>query len=185
MASQVSEHAETMRRMVDDLLELAAIRWSGGMTVSPASMDLLPLCCELVDEMKVIHPAREFTLNYQGDLTGEWDQARLRQLLSNLLGNAAQHGSPDAPVVLSVDATEFDVRLAVRNCGNAIPEEQVATLFDPFKHPLVGPISRRPGGAGLGLYIAREVVTAHQGSIHVHSDPEATVFVVRLPRQCR
>jgi signal transduction histidine kinase len=146
------------------------------------------------------------TLRYEprGELTGEWDAARLRQVVSNLLGNALQHGAGTGPVELSVSAEERNgasgadgaeggeragIRLVVRNDGPPIPRDALPTIFDPLVRgpsPASAELQkqRRPGSIGLGLYIAREVAAAHGGTIEVASSAESgTAFTVRLPRR--
>jgi signal transduction histidine kinase len=107
-------------------------------------------------------------------------------VVSNLLGNAVQHGADTGPVELSVRGEDPDVLLAVRNGGPPIPPDALPTIFEPLVRGASSPElqkQRRPGSIGLGLYIAREVVTAHGGTIGVTSSAEAgTVFTVRLPR---
>jgi anti-sigma regulatory factor (Ser/Thr protein kinase)/transposase-like protein len=133
-------------------------------------------------------PTSSRTLRYQphGDWTGEWDADRLRQVVSNLLGNAVQHGA--GPIELTVSAEGGDVRLVVHNGGTPIPASVLPTLFDPFVRGTAAdsPARRRHGSLGLGLYIAREVVTAHGGTVDVTSSADGgTAFTVRLPRDRR
>lgn len=185
MARQISTHTRSMVRMVDDLLEYAAMRIATSFVIMPAPMDLLPLCRDELAAMEAIYPNRPFEFEHQGALTGEWDASRVKQLLSNLLGNAAQHGAESGPVVLSAAASGEDIVLSVRNQGPAIPRDQLETLFEPMKRYASGQVRGASGGVGLGLYIAHEVAVAHGGAIKVESDAEATVFTVRLPRICR
>jgi len=94
-----------------------------------------------------------------------------------------QHGSQTEPVDLAVDVEGSNVRLAVRNGGPPIPRDSLPTLFEPQVRVASPEKPRRPGSLGLGLYIARDVVTAHGGTLHVKSSAEAgTVFTVRLAR---
>ena len=147
-------------------------------------MDLKRLCQEVVDETRAAHPTRAVRFESHGDLTGDWDAARLRQLVSNLLGNAVQHGA--GPVDVSASGQGADVRLAIRNEGPPIPRDALPTIFDPLVRGSSPERQkqRRPGSIGLGLYIAREVATAHGGTIGVTSSADAgTIFTVRLPRR--
>jgi signal transduction histidine kinase len=184
MASNISTSAAAMTRMIGDLLVFAGSGLGAAMPLSPAAVDLDGLCREVVDEMRAAHPTRTLRYEPRGDLTGEWDAARLRQVVSNLLGNALQHAA--GPVALTAGAEGADVLLAVHNGGPPIPPDVLPTIFDPLVR---GSLSeqerrRRPGGLGLGLYIAREVVVAHGGAIEVKSSAEVgTVFAVRLPRR--
>jgi signal transduction histidine kinase len=138
-----------------------------------------------MDEMRAAHPACTLRCESRGDLTGEWDPARLRQLISNLLGNAAQHGGETCRAEVSTRADGPDaVVLAVRNDGPPIPPESLPTIFDPLVRGPKPETRRRAGSIGLGLHIAREIVTAHGGTIAVTSSAEAgTTFTVRLPRR--
>jgi signal transduction histidine kinase len=182
--SQISASTDTMARMIRDLLDYTRTRLGSGMPVSPASMDLGALCRDVFDEVRVSHPACTLRFEPQGDLTGQWDAARLRQVVSNLFVNAVQHGGEPCEADLSARSDGPDVVLAVHNGGAPIPPDVLPTLFDPTVRRSLNEPHRRPGSIGLGLYIVREVVAAHGGAIDVKSSPEAgTVFTVRLPRQ--
>ena len=136
--------------------------------------------------MRAAYPTRTLHFEQHGDLTGAWDAARLRQVVSNLLGNALQHGAGTGPVELSARDEGSHVLVEVRNDGPPIPPDALPTIFDPLVRGLSPELKRqrRPGSIGLGLYIAREVVSAHGGAINVKSSEQAgTIFTVRLPRR--
>lgn len=185
IARQMSSFASVMSRMIHDLLDFTRTRLGAGMPVSAASLDLQSLCRDVLAEFRATHPERTLQFASHGDTTGEWDAARLRQVLSNLVGNAVQYGTATSPVELSVNGEGAEVLVTVRNQGLSIPESALPTLFDPFVR---GEASRkhRPGGTGLGLYIARQVVLAHHGTITVEScETNGTAFTISLPRQHR
>jgi signal transduction histidine kinase len=188
LASQIASSASAMGQMISDLLVFTGAGLGAAMPLSPAAMDLRPLCEEVVDEMRAAYPTRVLRFQPNGDLTGHWDSARLRQVVSNLLGNAVQHGGGSGPVELAVSADESDIRLICHNGGPPIPAQSLPTIFDPLVRGASDEVQkqRRPGSIGLGLYIVREVVTAHGGDIHVRSTTEAgTAFTIRLPRTPR
>ncbi|MCA1733028.1 MAG: ATP-binding protein [Acidobacteria bacterium] len=121
-------------------------------------------------------------------MTGEWDPARLRQVVSNLVSNAITHGEDGSPVEISLREEEQDVLLTIANRGPAIPAEALPRIFDPFVRVPSAADNRGQsfGGVGLGLYIAREIVAAHRGTISVASSEDSgTVMSVRLPRHLR
>ncbi len=185
LVSQITTHTSAMAKMIDDLLEFAAMRIASSFIISPAPMDLVPLCREAIAEIEAIYPNRVFQFAHSGDLTGEWDGSRLQQLLSNLLGNAAQHGAKREPISVAVEASAAGVVLAVSNQGAPIPADQIETIFEPMKRYAGGKGRGGHGGVGLGLFIAREVVLAHGGTIEAQSDERRTVFTVFLPRAAR
>jgi phosphoserine phosphatase RsbU/P len=119
------------------------------------------------------------------ECVGSWDRVALGRVLSNLLVNAIQHGFPDEPVVLTLREEGADVVIEVCNRGVPIPEDVVPYLFDPFRRGkgATSSVVGGAGGLGLGLYITKELVSAHDGRIEVRSTAaEGTTFVVRLPR---
>jgi signal transduction histidine kinase len=184
VASGISTSANAMARMINDLLDFTGGGLGLAMPLSLAAMDLASVCEEVLQEIRAAHPTAEVRFGADGDLTGEWDADRLRQVVSNLLANAVHHGGGAGPVDLSAGAEGSHVRLVVRNGGPPIPPDALATIFDPLVRvtPEVQK-RRRPGSIGLGLYIAREVALAHGGDIDVTSSAEnGTSFTVRLPR---
>lgn len=185
LATQILGSAEIMSRMISDLLDYTRTRLGAGMPVEPAPMDLGSLCNEVADEFRSANPALRLPFDAAGDLGGEWDPARLRQVVSNLLGNAIQHGEANTPVELKLRGDHAGVTLAIRNRGTPVPQGELRKIFDPLVRGAGAqtPRQNRPGSIGLGLYIARELVVAHGGTIDVTSSAEAgTVFTVRLPR---
>ena len=116
-------------------------------------------------------------------MTGEWDAARLRQVVSNLVANAIEHGSDATAVDVFVMDEGSDVVIAVKNDGVPISPSALPTLFDPFVRASDVSAKHQPRGVGLGLYIARQIVIAHGGTIVVDSSgTTGTIFTVRLPR---
>src|SRR5690606_34629890 len=106
------------------------------------------------------------------------DPDRLAQMAANLVGNALRHGDPTAPVRVRARADDAIVRISVHNEGAPIPPEACRTLFQPFQRHA----SR--GGLGLGLYISRNIVRRHGGTIEVDSrEGHGTTFTVTLPRE--
>lgn len=110
-------------------------------------------------------------------MTAIWDPTRLAQLLSNLFGNAAQHGVHGAPIELAVTRGEASVILEVSN-GLSVPvaPEQLGRVFEPFQR------SQKSKGLGLGLHVVQAIATAHGGTATVTSDGQLICFRVELPR---
>ncbi|MEO8296217.1 MAG: sensor histidine kinase [Burkholderiales bacterium] len=176
-----------MKALLDDLVEYTRHRLGSGLGIEPASLDLDQFARNTLDEIGAISRGRAMELDVQGDLQGEWDARRLHQALSNLVFNALKYGFPGAPIRILLDGTRQDqVILAIENTGKPIPRESVATLFDPLVRAGgvdTGADSQVAGAnLGLGLYVVREIATAHGGTIEVMSDDLVTRFELRLPR---
>ena len=185
-AAQISTNAAVMARVISDLLDYTRTRLGAGMPVSPAAMDLGVLCRALFDEFRTAYPARLIRFHGEGDLGGHWDASRLRQAVSNLMGNAVQHGAENAPIDLTLTAEAANVVLVIHNGGPPIPPGELPRIFEPLVRGSSAefPKHNRPGSIGLGLYIAREVARSHGGTLDVTSSLEAgTAFTLRLPRQ--
>jgi signal transduction histidine kinase len=186
MASQITTNAGVMERMIRDLLDYTRTRLGAGMPVSPSPMDLSLLGQELYDEFRTAYPKRQLHLQSKGDLRGNWDTDRVRQAISNLLGNAIQHSPETATVELKLSGEKHNVVLVVHNGGPPIPQGELAKIFNPLvrgsssEHPK----ANRSGSIGLGLYIARVIAESHGGTIEVtSSEEEGTAFTMRLPRE--
>jgi signal transduction histidine kinase len=184
-ASQISTSVSLMARMISDLLDYTRTRLGAGMPVLAAPMDLGTICQAVFDEYRSSFPNRVISFESEGDLTGSWDADRLRQMISNLLGNAVQHGAEDVPIDLKLRGEASDILFVVHNGGPPILSGELPKIFEPLvRGSSAGrPKANRPGSIGLGLYIAREIALSHGGTIDVTSTQEAgTSFAVRLPR---
>ena len=188
LATRIVRSSRRMNRMVGDLLDFTRSQLGSGVPVTREAMDLAEATRHAVEEIEAAHPNRSLTLDISGDLHGNWDCARISQVLANLLGNAVQHGSPDAPITVTARGEATEALVTVRNSGAPIQAADLPCLFDPFKRLRPGdtpanPSSSPSGSLGLGLYIAERIVTAHGGLIDVTSNEHTgTTFTVHLPR---
>jgi len=185
LMTRVLRSARRMNQMVGDLLDFTRSRLGTGLPIAPVAMDLARVASHAVEEMASAHPKSKLELHTSGELRGDWDAARISQLLSNLLANAVQHGSPTTAIDVKVQGETKQVVLQVHNHGPVIPPAELPGIFNPLKLLKPGETPRSSSNnLGLGLYIAERIVTAHEGTIEVSSSAEAgTVFTVRLPRK--
>jgi len=178
VAERIRSSGRRMARLVSDVLDMARSRVGGGIALSVEQVDLADLVRRVVAE----HPSDSgIRVELNGDLRGAWDAGRLAQALSNLLGNALQHGSAADGVDVKADgSSESSVRLSVSNAGR-IPVSRRESLFDPFggRDPRANPES----GLGLGLYIVNQIVLAHDGSVELKDEPDRVCFELELPRR--
>ena len=123
-------------------------------------------------------------LEVSGDLNGEWDKARIGQAFSNLIGNALQYSFKDSSIVVDVRGTPKEVILSVHNEGVPIAPEKIETIFNSLTRASTNE-GDLPGimNLGLGLYITKEIVLSHGGTLHVTSTEEdGTEFTAHFPR---
>ena len=175
-----------MHRLITDLLEYTRSRLGSGIPIERSNCDLGPVCEEAIESIRTSHPEQHFESELSGNLVIDADAPRLQQVLSNLLNNAVQHGDRKAPISLRAQGGEADVVLQISNSGQSIPAAALPTIFEPLIQALGGvsePDERSKTSLGLGLFIVREIVLGHAGTIQVESSEEAgTVFTIRLPR---
>lgn len=183
--TQIRSSARHMGTMVADLLEFVKSRLGAGLPVDRKRMNLAEACRDAIDEACAGVPDSSPVFEVDGDTHGSWDAARIGQLLQNLIGNALQHGAADHQIRVRVAGDESVVRLDVHNNGLPIAEDAIATIFDPLVRSVSENVDARSPSTslGLGLFIVKEVVNAHGGSITVTSTVgDGTTFSVVLPR---
>jgi signal transduction histidine kinase len=127
-------------------------------------------------------PNCRIELAVDGATHGCWDASRMKQVLSNLVTNAARYGDPGGPVMVSLNGTEAELRLSVENPGPPIPKESIELLFEPLRRGAGSDVSPERTSMGLGLFIVRQVAQAHGGTVVVDSSDGRTIFTVVLPR---
>jgi signal transduction histidine kinase len=175
--------ARRINSIVELIVDFSRAQASAVMPINPAASDLAPLFESVVAETQVRHPSTQFVLHAEGDLAGVWDEQRLAQLLSNLLENAVLYGAAGRPVTISLKSEGANLAFSVHNFGTAIPARDRERIFEPHSRGTAPLGTRAANGLGLGLYICREIMRAHNGSLSVRStNDEGTTFVARIPR---
>jgi signal transduction histidine kinase len=184
LASQIVTTTERAIQILNDLLDVTRTVFGTDIPMVKAPMDMGQLGVQLVDEMRTVSGGRAIEISIAGETEGEWDKARIGQVLSNLIANALQYSPENSAVTVTVAGRGEDLLLSVHNEGDPIPPGKTNAIFESFTRGQNG--NAGPGGAanlGLGLYITKKIVLAHQGEISVVSTAEAgTTFTVRLPR---
>ena len=180
--AQMSDSSERVTHIVTGLLDLTRARVGAGLPIKRGPMDMGALGLSIVEEIRVQHPDRTIALKTGGDITGTWDEIRLGQVFSNLLGNAVQYGAPDKPISVTIQGEPQRLMLSIHNEGNPIAPEKQAVLFHSFTRGEESSARTNASNLGLGLFITKEIVIAHGGKVHVTSNPSAgTTFSVSLP----
>jgi len=174
--------AERSNRLIRDLLDFTQARMGGGIPVRPASVDLHELTLQVVEEARVAHVERDIQVSQSGDGRGQWDSDRMAQVISNLVTNALKYSPEDTPVRVETEGGAEQVVLRVRNQGEPIAADLLPRIFEPLRRGKRR-ANRSDRSIGLGLYIVRELVLAHGGTVEVSStEAEGTTFTLSLPR---
>jgi signal transduction histidine kinase len=185
-ARRVTRGAARMSVMIKDLLEYTRARLGRSIPIAAEAGDMQQVCRMAYDEIRAVYPERLFRLEMSGDLNGRFDFERLQQVLANLLNNAVRHGERSQPITLSARGDAEKITLRVKNHGRPIPADQLDVIFNPLVQipsALTDEDADSSTSLGLGLYIAREIVAMHGGSIEAESSAQnGTVFSARLPR---
>jgi signal transduction histidine kinase len=168
-----------LARLIDALLDVSRIS-AGKLDLTPEKFDLADLVREVVGRLSVdaADQERTVTVDCEGPIVGCWDRLRLEQVLSNLIANAIKYGG-DEPFTISVKRNGSAAQIQVSDRGIGISADKIERIFDRYER---GVSSVSYGGLGLGLYIAKQIVDAHGGTIAVTSQVGVgSTFTVELP----
>ena len=176
---RIEEESARMGVLVEDLLTLARLDEEPERDRAP--VDLAALAHDAVHDARARSPERPIELTAPASAVVRGDPLQLRQLLTNLLGNALVHTPPESPVEIDVAVRRDEVLITVRDHGPGIPAAAREHLFERFWRR-EGGRERGRAGAGLGLAIVHGIVTAHHGRITVgETDGGGAEFLVVLP----
>ncbi len=182
VAAKVEAAERQLRRLgalVETLLDVSRIR-TGKLDFEFAEGDLAAVVSELVG--RFTEEARlagvSLGLVVDGPAPGRFDRLRMEQVVSNLVANALRYGG-GSPVRVSLARREGSTRLVVEDKGPGVPKAERERIFERFSQ---GREAEHKGGLGLGLYIVRQIVEAHDGRVWVEEAPGGgAAFVVELP----
>jgi signal transduction histidine kinase len=168
---------ERLSRLVGNLLDISRLD-ARRLQLRRSEVDLAAATREVVDQFQpeLARAGCPIRVEAAGPVVGQWDALRVTQIITNLLSNAAKYGA-GKPIAITVQAMGDKGRVVVQDHGPGIAPEELEHLFERF-----GRTARQYGGLGLGLYITRQVVEAHGGTIKADSQPGAgATFTVELP----
>ncbi|MDH6439102.1 two-component system OmpR family sensor kinase [Streptomyces sp. SAI-144] len=180
--ARLRAEAARMGFLLDDLLLLARLDAAEVETpLRPVVADLVELVELAADAFRASHPDHPLTVTPGPQaLKLRLDPQRVRQVLDNLLTNAAMHTPPGTAVSVGVRVRDGRAQVRIADAGPGIPAADQERVFDRF-YRVDKARSRDRGGSGLGLAVARSLVRAHGGTIELATEPGSTVFTVSLP----
>jgi signal transduction histidine kinase len=184
VAARIKRSVSTMNRMIKDLLEFAGGQIGKKIPVNPQRANMGDVCRASLDEVQSAYPNAVFNFETMGNLDRRFDPARFQQVLSNLLINAAKYSEEGKSISLSARRDGETIAVEIKNFGRPIPPESLQVIFNPLVQlSAQGSQSHPSTSLGLGLFIAREIVEGHNGTIEVSSsETNGTIFTVRLPQ---
>lgn len=180
----IVRNALSQSRLIEDLLDIARIG-EGKLRLEIRETRLIPIINTAVETIKPAADGKNISIIQSIDSTANLingDDERLRQVLENLLSNAVKFTSDGGTVKISLERSEELARIVVSDTGQGISGEFLPQIFEKFRQADAS-TTRRHGGLGIGLSLARDLVELHSGTISAHSEGEGTgaTFTVTLP----
>jgi PAS domain S-box-containing protein len=175
-----ARQTQRLERLIDNLLDISRMT-TGHLELETEELELAELGHEVVERLRdeATSVGSQIQFEATARARGHWDRLRLEQVVTNLLSNALKYGE-GKPIVVRVSEDAAAAELSVRDRGMGIAEADHERIFNQFER---ASNRRAAGGLGMGLYITRQIVEAHHGTIQVESKSgEGALFRVRLPR---
>jgi len=175
------DKAYRLERMINEFFEITRYNLQQ-ISLSKENVDLYYMLVQLTDEITPILKKNGNTTSLKADenLTVYADPDKLARAFNNVLKNAAAYSYPDTEILIWAEEKEREVVISFLNKGDTIPPEKISSIFEKF-YRLNEARSSNTGGAGLGLAIAREIVSLHGGTINAVSENNVTIFTITLP----
>jgi PAS domain S-box-containing protein len=178
----IEEEADRLNALIDNLLDASRIQ-TGVFRLERSDVDLPRLAMKVVDGFRLQTSAHQFELDFPEDLPPVLaDEARIRQVLDNLVSNAIKYSPQGGPIRIGAWQEPSGVTVYVADRGIGIPADEQSRLFASF-YRVDSSLRRQTKGTGLGLYLCKAIVEAHDGRIWVRSEPGGgSTFFFSLPQ---
>ncbi len=182
LARAIERAAARLSTLIENVFDVSLLRAKGEIPLRRERVDLAALARDTVELFRdtLARAGCEVVVRAPQPVVGSWDRSRLEQALLNLLSNAAKFAA-GGPVEIAVSGDERTARIAVTDSGPGVPPERREAIFEKFERAVTEE-EERGGGLGLGLYVAREIVRAHGGTIRCEGEPgRGATFAIELP----
>ncbi|WP_217995637.1 vancomycin resistance histidine kinase VanS [Amphibacillus sediminis] len=175
------EKAYRLEELINEFFEITRFNLQT-IVLNKEKINLLFMLQQMADEFyPMLAPqGKQISVNVPDGLTLWGDADKLARVFNNILKNAIAYSDENSVIDISAWQQDENIVITFMNQGNPIPQTKIDTIFEKF-YRLDAARSSKTGGAGLGLAIAQEIVTAHDGTTSVESNPENTTFTVKLP----
>jgi signal transduction histidine kinase len=176
----IEDEADRLTEIIDNLLDMSQIE-AGALRIAKEPTQLRQLIREVVDEMRMRTEVHYFAVDLPAELPRVMiDPRRIRQVLTNLIGNAIKY-SKKGQIAVGCEVADDHLVVSVADQGEGIPQQYLGKIFERF-FQVDGASTRRVGGSGLGLAISRGIIEAHNGKIWVESvEGQGSTFRFTLP----
>lgn len=176
------DKAYRLEKMVNEFFEITRYNLQQ-INITKETIDLYYMLVQLTDELSPLLSANGNTtvLNADENLTVSGDPEKLARVFNNVLRNAAAYSFSNSEIVISAEENDNSVIISFTNKGKTVPKEKLAVIFEKF-YRMDEARTSNTGGAGLGLAIAKEIVTLHGGTITADSDNNTVTFTITLPK---
>lgn len=175
------EKAYRLEQLINEFFEITRYNLHK-IVITPGKIHIRQMLLQMADEFFPILEAdkKKISVDAPDDFIFMGDADKLARVFNNILKNAASYSDPETTIQIKVIPEKEHVKISFTNEGTPIPAHLCETIFEKF-YRLDSSRSSKTGGSGLGLAIAKEIVTAHHGTIEVKSDLQGTIFTVVLP----
>lgn len=176
------DKAYRLEKMINEFFEITRYNLQQ-ISITKETIDLYYMLVQLSDELSPLLSANGNTtvLNADENLTVSGDPEKLARVFNNVLRNAAAYSFPNSEIVISAEENDNSVIISFANKGKTVPKEKLSAIFEKF-YRMDEARTSNTGGAGLGLAIAKEIVTLHGGTITADSDDNTVTFTITLPK---
>ncbi|MBW4484021.1 MAG: HAMP domain-containing histidine kinase [Tildeniella torsiva UHER 1998/13D] len=169
---------DRMDAMIQNLLDASRLRAGQSLTLDFEECNLDQLLRESVEDLAFIYGER-FVVVSDPSITSSCSRKQIRRVIENLASNAVKYGEPDTPITFILQRDNGWIHLTIHNQGTPIPPETQSILFQQFRRT---PAAEEKTGWGLGLFLAKNIVEAHRGTIDIESaEGKGTSFIIKLP----
>jgi signal transduction histidine kinase len=179
VAARMISAIDRMDSMIQNLLDASRLRAGQSLKLEFAECDLDRLIQDLVEDLRFTYGER-FIIVSDSPVRIYCSHKEIRRVIENLAINAVKYGTPNTPITLAIEQTKTHINLTVHNEGNPIAPDAQSILFQQFRRTIS---ANEQTGWGLGLFLAKRITEAHQGTIEVEStEAKGTSFIIKLPK---
>jgi len=179
VAARMLGAIDRLDSMIQNLLDASRLRAGQSLKIEFEECDFVMLVQEVVEDLSFAYGER-FVVVSDSDIRTVCSRKEIRRVIENLAINAVKYGAPSTPITLTLEQTETQIGLTIHNEGNPIALDAQSILFQQFRRTIS---AEEQTGWGLGLFLAKNITEAHQGTLGVESaEGKGTSFIINLPK---